>query len=103
MLSLKPNALESLRDNSEVSVSDQMCAGRVHLDRTETLSPLLECMQIRQQICHLLLIEDLRISRHHIAAIPDDIANLLIIRGQAALGKKLPLEEPFHARPLFPA
>ena len=60
-------------------------------------------MQVREQVGHLLLIEDLRISWHHIAAITDDVANLLIIRWQSALGKKLLLEDPFHARPFFSA
>ena len=60
-------------------------------------------VQVREQIGHLLLIEDLRISRHHIPPITDDVANLLIIGGQSALGKKLPLEDPFHARPFFSA
>src|SRR5207247_4872609 len=59
-------------------------------------------VQVREQIGHLLLIEDLRISRHHIPAITDNVTNLLIIRGQSALGQKLPLEDPFHARPFFP-
>ena len=60
-------------------------------------------VQVREQIGHLLLIEDLRISRHHIPAITDNVTNLLIIRGQSALGQKLPLEDPFHARPFFSA
>ena len=60
-------------------------------------------VQVREQIGHLLLVEDLRISRHHIPAITDNVTNLLIIRGQSALGQKLPLEDPFHARPFFPA
>ena len=80
-----------------------MCAARAHLDGHETLSALLERMQVSKQIAHLLAIKDLRISRHHIAAITDDVADLLIIRGQAALGKKRPLEDSFHAWPLFPA
>jgi hypothetical protein len=60
-------------------------------------------VQVREQVGHLLLIEDLRISGHHIAAVTDDVANLLIIRRQSTLGKKLPLEDPFHARPLLSA
>ncbi len=40
---------------------------------------------------------------HHIPAITDNVTNLLIIRGQSALGQKLPLEDPFHARPFFSA
>jgi len=74
--------------------------------RTRVVYPCIarsKRVQVREQIGHLLLIEDLRISRHHIAAITDDVANLLIIGGQSALGKKLPLEDPFHARPLLSA
>src|SRR2546430_4841552 len=45
-------------------------------------------VQVREQIGHLLLIEDLRISQHHIPAITDNVTNLLIIRGQSALGQR---------------
>src|SRR5438046_10693707 len=62
-----------------------------------------KCVQVREQIGHLLLMEDLRLSRHHIPAITATVNNLLVMRGQSAHGQTLPLAAPCHARALSTA
>jgi hypothetical protein len=57
-------------------------------------------MQICQQIVNLLLIENLRISRHLVPPQPNNVHDPVVIRWHAAHGQILSLEYALHARAL---
>jgi hypothetical protein len=51
----------------------------------------------------LLLVEDLAVSGHFVAAEADDICDAIVVGGHAALGQEFPLEKAFHAGALASA
>jgi len=57
-------------------------------------------VHIGQEIVDLLLIHDLAVGRHLVAAHADDVARAVIIGGHSAQRHILPLEKPFHRRAL---
>ena len=60
----------------------------------------LQRVQICQQVADLLLVEDLGVARHFVAAQTDDVGDAIVIRGHAAHRQILSAEDAFHAGPL---
>ncbi len=60
-------------------------------------------MQVRQQIVDLLLVEDLGVAGHFVAAETDYVGHAIVIRGHAAHRQILPAEDAFHAGALASA
>jgi len=54
-------------------------------------------MQVGQQVIHLLLVEDLSVAGHFVAAETKHVGDALVVRGHPAHRQILPMEHAFHA------
>jgi len=58
-------------------------------------------MQIGQQVLHILRVQHLTVARHIGTAAVDDVADTVVIRGQACLREILMLKYAFQSRAFF--
>jgi hypothetical protein len=97
---------------TQLRVDEQFCATFWGMNRRERpgarnevpkhiLSPLIsQSVQIRQQIIDLLLIEDLGVAWHLVAAEANDVGDAIVISRHSAHRQILPLENALHTGPL---
>lgn len=67
------------------------------------VKPRLQCVQVRQQILDLLLVQFLAVARHFFSAQSNDVGDTLVVRRKAAQRKVFVLEDSLEAWTLFAA